>query len=399
MDFSLSPEMSRLRSELRDFVDQQVVPLERRFDETRFRELLPELNSLRDQVRARGWWTPALPQKLGGMGLSLLDFATVSEELGRSPLGHFVFNSQAPDISTMELLHGHANKAQRQQYLIPLCQGKVRSCFAMTEPDFPGSNPIWMGSLARRDGSDFVLSGRKWFTSSADGATFALVMAQTAPEESDPHRRASLFLVPTDTPGWRLLRNLPVMGPPGQDWPSHAEVQLEECRVPATAMLGPAGHGFVLAQQRLGPGRIHHCMRWIGIAERAFELMAGRAVHRELSPGHTLSQEPKVLEWVSESRAEIEAARLLVMRTAWRIEHEGARAASVDISLIKFSTAAMLGRVLDRAIQVHGGLGLLDDLPLAFWYRHERGARIYDGADEVHRASAGRRILKGYAVS
>lgn len=397
MDFSLSSRTHSFQPELRAFIEQEVIPLERRFDETRFRELLPELEAVRQKVRARGWWAPPLPPDLGGMGLGLLDFATVSEELGRSILGHYVFNCQAPDISTMELLHGHASAEQQQQFLRPLVAGKIRSCFAMTEPDYPGSNPVWMGTEARQEGEYYVLSGRKWFTSSADGAAFALVMAQTDPEKDDLHGRASMFLVPTDTPGWHLVRNLPVMGLAGQDWPSHAEVELRDCRVPASAMVGGRGQGFGLAQHRLGPGRIHHCMRWIGIAERAFELMCRRAASRRLKPDQTLAQEPKVREWAAESRADIEAARLLVLRTAWRIEQFGTRAAALDISLIKFCTAAMLQRVLDRAIQAHGGLGLLEDLPLAFWYRHERGARIYDGADEVHRESAGRRILKEYS--
>lgn len=396
MDFNLSAHLQEFQLELREFLREHVYPIEKGFDETRFRELLPALRAAREEVRRRGWWAPALPKELGGMGLSLLDFATVSEELGRSPLGHYVFNCQAPDISTMELLNVHATPEQKERYLQPLARGDIRSCFAMTEPDFAGSNPVWMGTLARRDGDDYVISGRKWFCSSADGAAFALVMAQTDPEDTDKHRRASLFLVPTDTPGWRLVRNLPVMGLPGQDWPSHAEIALEECRVPASAMLAGLGQGFSLAQQRLGPGRIHHTMRWIGIAERAFELSCQRANFRELAPGKTLAEEACVQHWVADMRADIECSRLLVMRTAWRLEHLGNKEAALDVSLIKFSTAAMLGRVLDRAVQIHGGLGLLDDLPLAFWYRHERGARIYDGTDEVHRSSAGRRILKSW---
>ena len=396
MDFTLSPQLQEFQLQLREFLREHVYPIEKHFDETRFRELLPDLQKARHEVKKRGWWAPALPQELGGMGLSLLDFATVSEELGRSPLGHFVFNCQAPDISTMELLHVHATEEQKERYLKPLASGDIRSCFGMTEPDYPGSNPVWMGTVARREGDDYILNGRKWFCSSADGATFSLVMAQTDPEGSDVHKRASLFLVPTDTPGWRLVRNLPVMGLAGQDWPSHAEIALEDCRVPASSMLAGLGQGFALAQQRLGPGRIHHTMRWIGIAERAFELSCQRAVFRQLAPGKTLADESTVQHWVADMRADIESARLLVMRTAWRLEHLGSKEAALDVSLIKFSTAAMLGRVLDRAVQIHGGLGLLDDLPLAFWYRHERGARIYDGTDEVHRASAGRRILKSW---
>jgi acyl-CoA dehydrogenase len=328
--------------------------------------------------------------------MSLLDFGMVSEELGRSPLGHYVFNCQAPDISTMELLHTHATPEQQQRYLHGLCKGEFRSCFAMTEPDYPGSNPVWLGTTALVEGDDYVLNGRKWFATGAEGANFAVVMAMTDPENPEQHKRASMILVPCETPGFRLVRNLPVMGPPGQDWTSHAELALENCRVPCTNLLGRAGEGFKLAQQRLGPGRIHHTMRWIGIAERAFSLMCKRAVSRQLAPGKRLADKETIQDWIADSRAEIEAARLMVLRAAWRIDHEGAAAARDDISLIKFSTAGMLQRVLDRAIQVHGGLGILDDTPLAFWYRQERAARIYDGADEVHRSSVAKRILKRY---
>jgi acyl-CoA dehydrogenase len=396
MDFTVKPAMRTLCSALRDFIDQKVVPLERELDETRFRELLPRLEDLRREVKERDWWAPALPVELGGKGMSLLDFGMVSEELGRSPLGHYVFNCQAPDISTMELLHTHATPEQQQRYLHGLCKGEFRSCFAMTEPDYPGSNPVWLGTTALVEGDDYVLNGRKWFATGAEGANFAVVMAMTDPENPEQHKRASMILVPCETPGFRLVRNLPVMGPPGQDWTSHAELALENCRVPCTNLLGRAGEGFKLAQQRLGPGRIHHTMRWIGIAERAFSLMCKRAVSRQLAPGKRLADKETIQDWIADSRAEIEAARLMVLRAAWRIDHEGAAAARDDISLIKFSTAGMLQRVLDRAIQVHGGLGILDDTPLAFWYRQERAARIYDGADEVHRSSVAKRILKRY---
>ncbi len=394
MNFEPAPSLTALCAEIREFVRHHVQPLEPELDETRFRQLLPALENVRREVRARGWWAPALPRELGGMGLSLLEFAHLSEELGRSPLGHFCFNCQAPDIGTMELLSSHADADQRARYLEPLARGEIRSCFCMTEPDYPGSNPVWMGTRAVEESDGWDLTGRKWFATGADGATFALVMAVTDPEHEHAHERASLFLLPTASEGFRLVRNLPVMGPPGEDWTSHAEVALEGCR--AESMLGRRGEGFKLAQERLGPGRIHHTMRWIGIAERAFELMAGRALERRLAPGQRLADKETVQAWLAESRAEIESCRLLVLRTAWRIDQKGASAARDDISLIKFHTAAMLQRVLDRAVQIHGGLGLLDDTPLAFWYRNERAARIYDGADEVHKTAVARRLLKGY---
>lgn len=393
MNFELEPHIQELCSQVRAFLEQHVLPLEPELDETRFRKLVPTLERVRQEVRSRGWWAPPLPPELGGMGLSLLEFAHLSEELGRTPLGHYCFNCQAPDIGTMELLSSHADPDQRQRYLEPLAGGALRSCFCMTEPDYPGSNPVWLGTTATRHPDGWRLNGRKWFATGADGAAFALVMAVTDPDQPQAHQRASLFLLPTDTPGFRLVRNLPVMGPPGEDWTSHAEIALEDCR--AESMLGGPGEGFKLAQERLGPGRIHHTMRWIGIAERAFDLMAARALARELAPGKRLADQETVQAWLAESRAEIESCRLLVLRTAWRIDRRGASAARDDISLIKFHTAAMLGRVLDRAVQVHGGLGLLDDTPLAFWYRNERAARIYDGADEVHKSSVARRLLRG----
>ncbi|MEW6278963.1 MAG: acyl-CoA dehydrogenase family protein, partial [Candidatus Eremiobacterota bacterium] len=310
MDFAAPiPELQR---EVRQFVVEHVAPLEAQLDEARFRDLLPALADVRARVKERGWWAPPLPRELGGMGLSLLEFAFLSEELGRSPLGHFAFNVQAPDISTMEVLVSHATGRQRERFLEPLAAGAIRSCFCMTEPDYPGSNPVWMGTTARRDGDGYVLDGRKWFATGADGAAFALVMALTDPAQPDPHRRASLFLVPCDTPGFRLVRNLPVMGQPGQDWASHSEVHLADCQVPEDLRLGQEGEGFRLAQERLGPGRIHHCMRWIGIAERAFDLMCGRAVRRELEPGRPLADQQAVQHMVADSRAEIEAARLMV---------------------------------------------------------------------------------------
>jgi alkylation response protein AidB-like acyl-CoA dehydrogenase len=298
----------------------------------------------------------------------------------------------------MELLLHHGSPEQKERWLRPLVAGDVRSCFGMTEPEFAGSNPVWLGTSARREGDEYVLDGHKWFTSAADGATFCIVMAVTNPDAARPHARASQILVPLDAPGFEIVQNLPVMGERGEGWLTHAEVRLNGVRVPVAHRIGGEGIGFTLAQERLGPGRIHHCMRWLGICERAFDLMCERAVTRELSPGKPLGARQLVQAWIAESRAEIDAARLLVMRAAWRIDREGAAAARTDISLIKFHTAGLLQRVLDRAIQTHGALGLTEATPLAFWWRHERGARIYDGADEVHKTSAGRRILEGYGL-
>jgi alkylation response protein AidB-like acyl-CoA dehydrogenase len=298
----------------------------------------------------------------------------------------------------MELLLHHGTPEQKEKWLRPLVEGDIRSCFGMTEPEHAGSNPVWLDTTARREGNEYVLDGHKWFTSSADGATFCIVMAVTDPDAANPYGRASQILVPLDAQGFDVVQNLAVMGERGEGWMSHAEVRLSGVRVPVANRIGAEGAGFTLAQERLGPGRIHHCMRWIGICERAFDLICERAATRDLSPGKPLGTRQLVQSWIAESRAEIDAARLLVLRTAWRIDREGASAARDDISLIKFHTAGTLQRVLDRAIQTHGALGLTEATPLAFWWRHERGARIYDGADEVHKTSAAKRILERYGM-
>ena len=396
MDFEPSPRTRALARAARDFVAADVLPVERAFLAAGWPAVEPALPHLRERAAAAGLLVPHLPAEYGGGGLSLVEFAAVGEELGRSILGHLAANCQAPDAGNMEVLLRHGTEAQRERWLAPLAAGRVRSCFAMTEPERAGSNPTWLGTTARRTESGYLLDGHKWFTSGADGAAFAVVMAVTDPA-APLHRRASLLLVPTDAPGFQLVRNLPVMGEAGAGWASHAEVRFAGVRVPLEDRLGEEGAGFALAQERLGPGRIHHCMRWIGICERAFDLMCARAVARELAPGEPLAGRQAVELWVAESRAEIDAARLLVLKAAWRIDREGAAAARDDVSLIKFQVAGVLGRVLDRAIQVHGALGLTDETPLAFWWRHERGARIYDGPDEVHKSAVAKRILKRYA--
>jgi alkylation response protein AidB-like acyl-CoA dehydrogenase len=297
----------------------------------------------------------------------------------------------------MEILIEHGTPEQKDRFLAPLVRGDVRSSFTMTEPEFAGSNPVWMGTTARKDGGDWVLRGHKWFSSGMDGAAFAICMAVTNPD-ADPHGRASMIIVPTGTPGFELVQNLSVMGHRGGDWASHAEVRYHDARVPLANLLGGEGAGFVIAQQRLGPGRIHHCMRWIGICERALDILCKHAATREIAPGKPLGTKQIVQAWIAESRAEIHAARLMVLHAAWKIETVGVYDAREEISLIKFTVARTLQRVVDRAIQALGGLGMTDETPLAFWYAHERAARIYDGADEVHIETVARRILRGYGI-
>jgi acyl-CoA dehydrogenase len=391
--------LDRILHQIRAFVRDELLPLEDGLRAGGFADLAPVLEEKRHRVKELGLWAPFLPEELGGLGMSLTGYARVSEELGWSMLGHYSFNCQAPDVGNMELLMHHGTPGQQARWLTPLASGEIRSCFSMTEPEHAGSNPIHLSTTAVRDGDEYVINGHKWFTSSAEGSAFAIVMAVTNPEAKRPHERASQIIVPTDTPGFRLVRNISIMGEAGEGYFSHAEVMYEDCRVPVANLIGAEGSGFRLAQERLGPGRIHHCMRWIGIAERAFDLMCRRAAERELAPGEPLGSKQAVQHWIAESRAEIHASRLMVLDAAERIDREGAPAARVDISLIKFFVAGVLQRVIDRAIQTHGALGLTDDTPLASMARHERAARIYDGPDEVHKSVVAREILRGYGVS
>jgi len=398
MDFSIPQPLQDTLTKVRKFLSDEVYPLERDLLTRPFRELLPALAAKRDRVREMGLFAPQVPKENGGAGLGFMEHAMLSEELGRTPLGHFVFNCQAPDAGNMEILNEFGTPEQKETWLKPLIAGKIRSCFSMTEPGYPGSNPVWMATTAVLDGDSYVINGRKWFTSSADGARFAIAMVVTDPA-ADPHARASQIIVPTDTAGFKIVRNISVMGHPGEDWPSHSEILYEDVRVPRKNLLGRQGAGFEIAQARLGPGRIHHCMRWMGICERSFDLLCERAARRDLSPGDKLGNRQTIQNWVAESRAEINAARLMVLQAAWKIDREGAKAAREEISLIKFYAADVLMKVVDRALQAHGALGMTDDTILSYYWRHERAARIYDGPDEVHKSVVARRILRGYGLS
>ena len=396
MDFSTSDRIQTIVEMINEFVEAELIPLEPEFLVKDFKELLPILREKQEMVKKMELWAPNFPVECGGMGLSLLEHGLVSEALGRSPLGHYVFWCQAPDAGNVEILHDHGTEEQKQRYLNPLVRGEIRSCFAMTEVDMPGSNPVMLETSAIKDGNDYVINGHKWYTTAADGADFAITMAVTNPEAST-YRQASMIIVPTGTPGFNLVRNIPVMGHEGSDYFSHGEILFESCRVPQENLLGAEGQGFVMAQDRLGPGRIHHCMRWLGICQRAFDLMCKRANERVISPdGKTLGQQQTIQNWIAESAAELQAARLLTLNSAWQIDKNGAAAARDSISTIKFVVANTMNKIVDRALQVHGGLGMTDDTILAFFYRHERAARIYDGADEVHKSSLAKRILKNY---
>ncbi len=383
-------------NEIKDFVYNKLIPIELKILKLPWSDAWIELDNLRAEVKAKNLWSPQIPTQYGGLGLSNRQHGMVSEILGLSPIGHYVFNCQAPDAGNMEILMDFGTESQKEKYLLPLLNGDIRSCFSMTEPENAGSNPLLMDTVAVRDGDEYVINGHKWFTSSADGADFAIVMVLTDPNNTNPYKRASQIIVPVQSNGFKIERNIPIMGDTGEGYFSHSEIKYENCRVPVSNLLGKEGDGFTIAQTRLGPGRIHHCMRWIGICERAFDMMCRYALSRQTSPGKTLSEKQTIQNWIAECRAEINAARFLVLDAAGKIDIYGQENAKVEISIIKFYVANVLQNVLDKAIQVHGALGVTDDRLLSWWYRHERGARIYDGPDEIHKSRVAKEILKSY---
>jgi acyl-CoA dehydrogenase len=396
MPFEPSEKLQVILEMINEFVDKELIPMEQDLIAKGFAAMEPELEEKRALVRQMELWAPLHPVEYGGMGLPLTDTAMIYEALGRTPHGLYVFGCQAPDAGNIEILHKYGSEAQKERYLKPAIEGKIRSCFAMTEVEVAGSNPTWLLTTAVKDGDDYVINGNKWYTSSAEGSEFAIVMAETNPEAESRHLKASMIIVPTNTPGFNIVRNISVMGHTGSAWDSHAEVAFQNCRVPQENLLGGEGMGFVLAQERLGPGRIHHCMRWIGICNRCFDLMCSFVKTRRRTPTEVLADSDIIKTYIADSAADILASRLMVLNTAWTIETRGVKAAMKDISIIKFFVANAMQRVVDRALQVHGGRGMCDDTPIAAYFRGERAARIYDGADEVHKISVARRILRAY---
>ena len=392
IDFSISAELEAHRQRVTEFMDRHVYPNESAFveDEGLPAELERELQS---KVKAEGLWAPNLPKEWGGMGVGFIGQALLNEIIGRSVIAPRIFGSAAPDAGNAELLLIAANPKQQEQYLRPLAAGEVRSCFAMTEPEVAGSDPTGLRTTAVKEGDDWVINGHKWFISGAIGSAFAIVMAVTD-SNAEPHARASMILVPTNTPGFNIIRAVDVMGSGGVG--GHCEIRFENCRVPLTNLLGEVGKGFRLAQARLGPGRIQHCMRWIGAAQRSFEMMCSYALERK-SFGEPLAKKQTVQNWIADSAADIEAARLLTLKAAWKMDRE--EDARIDVSIIKFFAARVLHDVIDRAIQVHGALGYSKDTPLEMFYRDARAARIYDGPDEVHRQAVAQRVLKTFKQS
>jgi alkylation response protein AidB-like acyl-CoA dehydrogenase len=347
---------------------------------------------LRREAKDADLWAPHLPPEAGGSGSGFLEYAYLNEEIGRSMYAQLVFGCQAPDAGNGEILHLFGTEQQKKQFLEPLVSGEMRSFFGMTEPEVAGSDPTLLRGRAVRDGDEWVIDAHKWFSSGADGAGFGVVMVVTDPD-AEPHRRASMILVPTDTPGYELVRKIPVMGHEGRGWGTHCETRFTNVRVPFENVLGEPGDGFRIAQKRLGPGRIHHVMRWLGQMQRAFELMCSYSLDRKVF-GEALADKQTIQNWIAESAADIQACRLMTFQAAQRID-DGDEA-RVEVSLIKFFAARVLNDVIDRALQVHGGLGMTEDTPLAGMWRQARAARIYDGADEVHKMVVARRILRAF---
>jgi acyl-CoA dehydrogenase len=400
MDFALSAKAETLRGELESFMDDCVYPNEalhhRQIAESGNPHTHPAvLDELKVEARKRGLWNLFLPHATEWTeGLSNLDYAPLAEITGRSPIAPEALNCSAPDTGNMEILTMFGTEEQKERWLRPLLEGEIRSCFAMTEPAVASSDATNISLRIERNGDDYVLNGRKWWISGAarERCKVAIVMGKTDPE-APPHRQQSMILVPLDTPGLTNLRNLPVFG--YQDNEGHCELVFEDVRVPADSLLGEEGGGFAMAQARLGPGRIHHCMRAIGAAERALEMMC-RRVRERTAFGKPLAEQGVIQQWIADSRIELEQVRLLVLKTAWLMDTVGNKGARTEISAIKVAAPDVALRVVDRAIQAHGALGVSDDVPLASMYAHLRTLRLADGPDEVHRMSVARRELRKY---
>jgi acyl-CoA dehydrogenase len=387
MDFSPSSRVEELRGRIAAFLDEHVYPVELEALKALDEEVGPGvaypsiLVDVRERAKAEGLWNLFMPDDEHGAGLTNWEYGMLCEAMGRSLIAPMAFNCSAPDTGNMEILAEHGTGEQKDRWLRPLLDGETRSCFSMTEPEVSGSDPTLLRARAELDGDEWVIDGHKWFTSGAVGASVAIAMVVTDPDAA-PHKRASMILVPTDAPGFNLVRPVPVMGHAGG--PGHCEIRYESCRVPKDNLLGGRGAGFKIAQDRLGPGRIHHCMRAIGAAERALEMMCRRANARDAFGGK-LGEKQFVQDFVAKSRIEIDGARLMVLNAAWRMDTYGKREARQEISMTKVVAANVCMDVLDRAIQVHGALGVSDDTPLALMWRSLRMLRLADGPDEVHK--------------
>ncbi len=396
-DFSTEPEFQQQLDWMRDFVREEIWPIETVFEELGQEGFERAIEPLREQVKERGLWAAHLPPDLGGQGFGQVKLGLMHEILGSSVFAPSVFGNAAPDSGNSEVLAMAGTEDQKEQYLYPLLNGDLRSAFSMTEPENAGSDPTLLQTTAVLEGDEWVINGHKWFSSNASVADFLIVMAVTDPD-AHKYQRASMLLVPADTPGVTIVRDIATMEHPYEHYGrigGHSEILYEDVRVPKDALLGARGAGFLIAQQRLGPGRIHHCMRWLGVSRRAFDMLCERSLSR-YSHGSLLSEKQTIQNWIADSAAEMQAARLMTLHAAWKMDREGASAARQEIALIKFYGAKVMHDVVDRALQAHGSLGYSTDLPLEQMYRFARAARLYDGPDEVHRQSVARQILRGY---
>jgi acyl-CoA dehydrogenase len=401
-DFETDPEFEAKLEWMRQLLVEEIYPLEGLPREIqRDRDKIDEITApLKDQVKAEGLWATHLPPELGGLGFGQVKLGLMNEILGKSAFAPRIFGVNAPDTGNAELLAVGATDEQKEKWMQPLLDGKIRSAFSMTEPDTAGSDPKLLKTTAIRDGDEWVINGRKWFTSNGSIADILISMVVTNPDVH-PYQGSSMFVVPTDTPGLNVVRDVPVMSHPDHETGEpggHSEIVYDNVRIPHANLVGGdagVGQGFVLAQKRLGPGRIHHAMRWLGQSRRAFDMLCERAVSR-YAHGSYLAEKQMVQDWVAESEAEMRAARLLTLQAAWHMDKYGASASRMEIAIIKWYGAKVLYNVIDRAIQVHGALGFTTDLPLEAMYRAARAARIYDGPDEVHKVTVARKILKDY---
>src|SRR3954464_14918305 len=398
-DFSTDPDYAAQLEWADGFVREQLWPIEALFlaGELDMDGLDRAIEPLKDEVRANGLWATHLDTELGGKGHGQVKLGLLHEILGTCVIAPLAFGNSAPDSGNSEILAMAGTPEQKERWLEPLLAGDIRSAFSMTEPNTAGSDPTLLQTRAVREGDEYVINGHKWFSSNGSVADFLIVMAVTDPE-ARPHQRASMLIVDADTPGVNIVRDIATMEQPVEHfgrYGGHAEIIYEDVRVPKEALLGAEGEGFLSAQHRLGPGRIHHCMRWLGVSRRAFDMLCERAVSR-YAFGSTLAEKQSVQNWVADSLAQMHAARLMTLHAAWKMDTEGASAARQEISLIKFYGANVLHDVIDRAIQAHGALGYSTDLPLEQMYRYARAARLYAGAGGLRRRSVARGVRRGY---
>ncbi len=390
IDFTVPAHLRELLARVHAFVEEDVLPAESEIEDPH--DVLASwhvVERLRDKARERGIYTPHLPEEWGGLGVGVLGMALISQECGVSGLASLGLNAMAPDEGNMHTLLIAGNEEQLETYLRPLAEGRTRSCFAMTEPDVASSDPTNLETTAVRDGDSWVLNGRKWCITGADGAAFSIVVAKTGTDEAAGHRNYSLILVPTDTPGWEIERHPEWMGShsPG----GHPIITLTDVRVPLGNLLGSKGEGFVIAQKRLAGGRLAHAMRWIGVSQRALDLTSQRLLERKAF-GKELARHQALQFMIADSAMDLYASKLMVLHTAWKIENGLPH--RQEVAMTKTFVSEAFGRIVDRAVQIHGAAGIAMDLPIAQWYTDARAARIYDGASEVHRMVIARECLK-----